>query len=92
MGSLKLAVLAPVPSAMSARIIVAWAACLRAVAAGTADRQLAEDLVAEAFTRAWMSCGRSAGTPGGGEQNQRAEMRGRQHAVDERPRQYFPAT
>jgi RNA polymerase sigma-70 factor (sigma-E family) len=29
--------------------------CLRAVIAGTGDRQLAEDLVAEAFTRAWMS-------------------------------------
>src|SRR2546422_1053851 len=29
--------------------------CLRAVLAGTGDRQLAEDLVAEAFTRAWMS-------------------------------------
>ena len=31
------------------------AACLRAVLAGVGDRQLAEDLVAEAFTRAWMS-------------------------------------
>jgi RNA polymerase sigma-70 factor (sigma-E family) len=30
-------------------------ACLRAVLAGVGDRQLAEDLVAEAFTRAWMS-------------------------------------
>jgi RNA polymerase sigma-70 factor (sigma-E family) len=30
-------------------------ACLRAVLAGVADRQLAEDLVAEAFTRAWVS-------------------------------------
>ncbi|GAA1556256.1 SigE family RNA polymerase sigma factor [Dactylosporangium maewongense] len=29
--------------------------CLRAVLAGVADRQVAEDLVAEAFTRAWMS-------------------------------------
>jgi RNA polymerase sigma-70 factor (sigma-E family) len=29
--------------------------CLRAVLAGVGDRQLAEDLVAEAFTRAWMS-------------------------------------
>ncbi|MEW9533924.1 sigma-70 family RNA polymerase sigma factor [Microbispora sp. NPDC049125] len=29
--------------------------CLRAVVAATGDRQLAEDLVAEAFTRAWMS-------------------------------------
>jgi RNA polymerase sigma-70 factor (ECF subfamily) len=29
--------------------------CLRAVLAGTGDRQLAEDLVAEAFTRAWVS-------------------------------------
>jgi RNA polymerase sigma factor (sigma-70 family) len=31
------------------------AACLRAVLASVGDRQLAEDLVAEAFTRAWMS-------------------------------------
>lgn len=31
------------------------AACLKAVVAGTGDRQLAEDLVAEAFTRAWTS-------------------------------------
>jgi RNA polymerase sigma factor (sigma-70 family) len=30
-------------------------ACLRAVLAGVGDRQLAEDLVAEAFTRAWAS-------------------------------------
>ncbi|MFC1402926.1 MULTISPECIES: sigma-70 family RNA polymerase sigma factor [Streptacidiphilus] len=30
-------------------------ACLRAVLAGVGDRQLAEDLVAEAFTRAWTS-------------------------------------
>jgi RNA polymerase sigma-70 factor (sigma-E family) len=30
-------------------------ACLRAVLANIGDRQLAEDLVAEAFTRAWMS-------------------------------------
>ncbi|WP_433887834.1 SigE family RNA polymerase sigma factor [Streptomyces sp. CA-111067] len=30
-------------------------ACLRAVLASVGDRQLAEDLVAEAFTRAWMS-------------------------------------
>ncbi|MEV6107929.1 sigma-70 family RNA polymerase sigma factor [Streptomyces sp. NPDC051940] len=30
-------------------------ACLRAVLAGTGDRQLAEDLVAEAFTRAWVA-------------------------------------
>jgi RNA polymerase sigma-70 factor (sigma-E family) len=30
-------------------------ACLRAVLAATGDRQLAEDLVAEAFTRAWTS-------------------------------------
>ena len=29
--------------------------CLRAVLAGVGDRQLAEDLVAEAFTRAWTS-------------------------------------
>ncbi|WP_370132871.1 RNA polymerase sigma factor [Streptacidiphilus sp. EB103A] len=29
--------------------------CLRAVLAGVGDRQLAEDLVAEAFTRAWIS-------------------------------------
>ncbi|MCW3817812.1 SigE family RNA polymerase sigma factor [Micromonospora sp. DR5-3] len=31
------------------------AACLKAVVAATGDRQGAEDLVAEAFTRAWMS-------------------------------------
>jgi RNA polymerase sigma-70 factor (sigma-E family) len=30
-------------------------ACLRAVLAAVGDRQLAEDLVAEAFTRAWVS-------------------------------------
>jgi RNA polymerase sigma-70 factor (sigma-E family) len=30
-------------------------ACLRAVLASVDDRELAEDLVAEAFTRAWMS-------------------------------------
>jgi RNA polymerase sigma-70 factor (sigma-E family) len=30
-------------------------ACLRAVLASVGDRQLAEDLVAEAFTRAWAS-------------------------------------
>ncbi|MDN3357816.1 sigma-70 family RNA polymerase sigma factor [Actinomadura sp. DC4] len=30
-------------------------ACLRAVVAGVGDRQLAEDLVAEAFTRAWVA-------------------------------------
>lgn len=30
-------------------------ACLRAVLASVGDRPLAEDLVAEAFTRAWMS-------------------------------------
>jgi RNA polymerase sigma-70 factor (sigma-E family) len=30
-------------------------ACLRAVVAAVGDRQLAEDLVAEAFTRAWVS-------------------------------------
>jgi RNA polymerase sigma-70 factor (sigma-E family) len=30
-------------------------ACLRAVLASMGDRQLAEDLVAEAFTRAWVS-------------------------------------
>jgi RNA polymerase sigma-70 factor (sigma-E family) len=29
--------------------------CLRAVVAGLGDRQIAEDLVAEAFTRAWAS-------------------------------------
>ena len=29
--------------------------CLRAVLTGVGDRQLAEDLVAKAFTRAWMS-------------------------------------
>jgi RNA polymerase sigma-70 factor (ECF subfamily) len=31
------------------------AACLRAVTAATGDRHVAEDLVAEAFTRAWAS-------------------------------------
>jgi RNA polymerase sigma-70 factor (sigma-E family) len=31
------------------------AACLRAVAAAVGDRHLAEDLVAESFTRAWVS-------------------------------------
>jgi RNA polymerase sigma factor (sigma-70 family) len=31
------------------------AACLRAVLASVGDRQMAEDVVAEAFTRAWMS-------------------------------------
>ena len=31
------------------------AVCLRAVLASVGDRQLAEDLVAEAFTRAWVS-------------------------------------
>lgn len=31
------------------------ATCLRAVLASVGDRQLAEDLVAEAFTRAWVS-------------------------------------
>lgn len=31
------------------------AACLKAVVAATGDRQGAEDLVAESFTRAWMS-------------------------------------
>jgi RNA polymerase sigma-70 factor (sigma-E family) len=31
--------------------------CLRAVLASVGDRQLAEDLVAEAFTRAWVSWG-----------------------------------
>lgn len=31
------------------------AVCLRAVLASVGDRQTAEDLVAEAFTRAWMS-------------------------------------
>ncbi|MFF4542578.1 sigma factor [Streptomyces aureus] len=30
-------------------------ACLRAVLAGVGDRQLAEDLVTEAVTRAWMT-------------------------------------
>jgi RNA polymerase sigma-70 factor (sigma-E family) len=30
-------------------------ACLRAVVAGLGDRQVADDLVAEAFTRAWAS-------------------------------------
>jgi RNA polymerase sigma-70 factor (sigma-E family) len=32
-----------------------WAPCLRAVAASVADPRLAEDLVAEAFSRAWVS-------------------------------------
>jgi RNA polymerase sigma-70 factor (sigma-E family) len=32
-----------------------WDPCLRAVAAGTGDLQLAEDQVAEAFARAWVS-------------------------------------
>ncbi len=32
-----------------------WAPCLRAVGASVADPRLAEDLVAEAFTRAWVS-------------------------------------
>ncbi len=32
-----------------------WAPCLRAVGANIADPRLAEDLVAEAFTRAWVS-------------------------------------
>jgi RNA polymerase sigma-70 factor (sigma-E family) len=31
------------------------ASCLRAVLASVGDRQLAEDLVAEAFTKAWLS-------------------------------------
>src|SRR6185369_13199894 len=31
------------------------AVCLRAVLASVGDRETAEDLVAEAFTRAWMS-------------------------------------
>jgi RNA polymerase sigma-70 factor (sigma-E family) len=34
-----------------------WAPCLRAVAASVADPRLAEDLVAEAFSRAWVSWG-----------------------------------
>jgi DNA-directed RNA polymerase specialized sigma24 family protein len=32
-----------------------WDPCLRAVAATTGDLQLAEDQVAEAFARAWVS-------------------------------------
>jgi RNA polymerase sigma-70 factor (sigma-E family) len=32
-----------------------WAPCLRAVSASVADPRLAEDLVAEAFSRAWAS-------------------------------------
>jgi DNA-directed RNA polymerase specialized sigma24 family protein len=34
--------------------------CLRAVTAVTGDRELAEEQVAEAFTRAWMSWGKSS--------------------------------
>ncbi|GAB3975108.1 SigE family RNA polymerase sigma factor [Actinoallomurus acanthiterrae] len=37
--------------------------CLRAVLAGVGDRQLAEDLVAEAFTRAWGSWNRVSRHP-----------------------------
>ncbi|WP_377267747.1 SigE family RNA polymerase sigma factor [Peterkaempfera sp. SMS 1(5)a] len=37
--------------------------CLRAVLASVGDRQLAEDLVAEAFTRAWMSWPKVRGHP-----------------------------
>jgi RNA polymerase sigma factor (sigma-70 family) len=37
--------------------------CLRAVLASVGDRQLAEDLVAEAFTRAWMSWGKVSRHP-----------------------------
>ena len=37
--------------------------CLRAVTAVVGDRELAEEQVAEAFTRAWTSWGRCAGTP-----------------------------
>jgi DNA-directed RNA polymerase specialized sigma24 family protein len=40
--------------------------CLRAVTAVIGDRQLAEELVAEAFARAWTSWGRYAGTPSRG--------------------------
>ena len=32
--------------------------CLRAVTAVTGDREQAEEQVAEAYTRAWMSCGK----------------------------------
>jgi RNA polymerase sigma factor (sigma-70 family) len=39
------------------------AACLRAVLASVGDRQLAEDLVAEAFARAWMSWAKVRGHP-----------------------------
>jgi len=38
-------------------------ACLRAVLAGTGDRALAEDLVAEAFTRAWLAWPKVRGHP-----------------------------
>jgi RNA polymerase sigma-70 factor (sigma-E family) len=37
--------------------------CLRAVLAVVGDRQLAEDLVSEAFTRAWMSWQKVRGHP-----------------------------
>ena len=37
--------------------------CLRIVLVSVGDRQLAEDLVAEAFTRAWMSWRRVRGHP-----------------------------
>jgi RNA polymerase sigma-70 factor (sigma-E family) len=37
--------------------------CLRIVLVGVGDRQLAEDLVAEAFTRAWMSWRKVRGHP-----------------------------
>jgi RNA polymerase sigma factor (sigma-70 family) len=39
------------------------AVCLRAVLASVGDRQLAEDLVAEAFTRAWCSWSTVRGHP-----------------------------
>jgi RNA polymerase sigma-70 factor (sigma-E family) len=39
------------------------AACLKAVLVSVGDRQLAEDLVAEAFTRAWTAWHKVAGHP-----------------------------
>jgi RNA polymerase sigma-70 factor (sigma-E family) len=40
-----------------------WGPCLRAVAASLADTRLAEDLVAEAFAKAWVSWGEVSGHP-----------------------------
>jgi RNA polymerase sigma factor (sigma-70 family) len=40
-----------------------WAPCLRAVAAWTGDVKIAEDLVAEAFAKAWASWRRLSGHP-----------------------------